>query len=181
MRMKLIAIIGSIFLFGNVWADHEIDHRYNVRGYVLDASQKGIENITVQTFVKGELLGSSKTGADGYYSLHLHLHDSDYQQKLKLRAGTFEAELKINFEVGNDTTIRIHEANFVDGKFIEGPLRRYRIPNWSYAAVGLVLFILTFVLLEKRRKKKIKLAKYGKTDKQSRSGNKTKKARRRKH
>ena len=92
-----------------------------------------------------------------------------------------EAEMKIDFEVGNDTTIRIQEANFVDGKFIEGALGRFRIPDWSYWAVGLILFIMTFVLLEKRRKKKIRLAKYGSADKQSHSAKKTKKVRRKKH
>lgn len=181
MRTILIAIVGSILLFGNVRADHEIDHRYNVRGYVLNAKEKGIENLSVQAFVEGELLGSTRTAADGFYTLHLHLHDADYQRKLKIKAGSYEAELKVNFEIGNDTTIRIHEANFIDGKLIEGTLGRFRIPGWSYAALGLVLFIMTFVLLEKRRRKKIRIAKYGTSNKQAHSGKKSKKARRKKH
>ena len=138
--------------FNNVWADHEADHRYNIRGYVLNANQQGIDNLTVQAFMGGELLGTSKTTADGYYSMHLHLHNSDYHRVLKLRAGSHEAELRVTFDVGDDTSARIHEANFVDGRYIEGGLGRFHIPSWSYAVGGLLLFIVTLVYLERRRK-----------------------------
>ena len=161
MRTIILSIIVGGLFFNNVWADHEPDHRYNIRGYVLNANQQGIDNLTVQAFAEGELLGTSKTTADGYYSMHLHLHNSDYHRALKLRAGSHEAELRVTFDVGDDTSARIHEANFVDGKYIEGSLGRFHIPSWSYAVGGLLLFIMILVYLEKRRKKKIRLAKFG--------------------
>ncbi len=181
MRAIIISIFVGSLLFSNAWADHEPDHRYNIRGYVLDGNQRGIGNLSVEAFAEGKLLGSGKTDADGYYSMHLHLHDEDYHRALKLRAGSLEAELRVTFERGDDTSARIHEANFVDGKYVEGALNRFHIPTWSYAAGGLVLFMVTMVLLEKQRKKKVRLAKYGASEKHSPSGHKAKKARRKKH
>ena len=181
MRVIILSVIVGILFFTNVQADHEPDHRYNIRGYVLDGSQQGIDNLTVQVFSEGKQLGSGKTDADGYYSIHLHLHDQDYRRTLKLRAGSMEAELRVTFDRGDNTTARIHEANFVDGKYVEGALNRFHIPNWSYAVGGLVLFMVIMVFLEKHRQKKIRLAKFGAHEKHSPSGHKAKKARRKKH
>ena len=180
MRTVIYFIIAGSLFFNNVWADHEPDHRYNIRGYVLSTNQQGIDNLTVQAFAQGELLGSSKTDANGYYSMHLHLHNSDYQRILKLRAGSQEAELRVTFDLEDDTSARIHEANFVDGKYIEGSLSRFRIPSWSYAVGGLLLFMIILIYLERRRKKKIRLAKYGTTEMYSPSKHRTKKSRRKK-
>lgn len=181
MKSIIFFIFAGSLFFNNVWADHEIDHRYNVRGYVIDAKQQGIDNLSVQVFADGKSLGTSKTDSDGYYSMHLHLHNSDFHQILKLRAGSHQAELRVTFDPQDATSVRIHEANFVDGKLVEGSLSRFRIPSWSYAVGGLVLFMLAAVFLEKRRKKKIRLAKYGPNDKQATSKHKSKKARRKKH
>jgi hypothetical protein len=181
MRIVIIFFFAGCLLSANLWADHEPDHRYNVRGYVLDASQRGTGNLTVQVFSEGEALGSTQTDADGYYSLHLHLHDTDYRRALKLRAGPYEAELQVTFDVSNTTSARIHEANFIAGKYVEGALGYFRIPSWSYAVGGLLLIIVLAVFLEKRRKKKIRLAKYGPEGKHSSSKHKVKKARRKHH
>ena len=181
MKKFILSVIAGCLLFTNVWADHEADHRYNIRGYVLDTKQNGIKGLTIQAFADGALLGTGKTDPGGYYSLHLHLHDEDYHRTLKLQAGPHEAELKVSFEPGDKTSSRVHEANFVAGKFVEGKLGRFRIPPWSYAVGGLLLIMLIAVLLEKRRKKKVRLEKYGPGDKQSTSGHKAKKARRKKN
>ncbi len=180
MRAIILFIFAGSLFFNNVWADHEADHRYNIRGYVLDARQKGIENLTVQAFAEGKLLETSKTDADGYYSMHLHLHNSDFHQILKLRAGSYEADLQVTFDPQDDTSARIHDANFVDGEFIEGNLGRFRIPSWSYAVGGLLLFMMIMIYLERRRKKKIRLAKYGKSEMNSPSKHKARKSRRKK-
>ena len=101
MRIIIIFMFAACLLSTNLWADHEPDHRYNVQGYVLDATQRGIDNLTVQVFSDGKALGSTQTNVDGYYSLHLHLHDADYRRVLKLRAGPHEAELRVTFDVGD--------------------------------------------------------------------------------
>jgi hypothetical protein len=83
--------------------------------------------------------------------------------------------------VEDDTSARIHEANFVGGKFIEGNLGRFRVPSWSYAVGGLLLFMVILVFLERRRKKKIRLAKFGTSETSHPPGRKVKKSRRKKH
>ncbi len=181
MRTIIYCLIAGSLFFNNVWADHEADHRYNIRGYVLDANQQGIDNLTVQAFADGKLLGTGKTDADGYYSMHLHLHNSDYHRTLKLQAGSHQAELRVTFDVKDDTSERIHEANFVGGKFIEGNLGRFRIPSWSYAVGGLLLFMMILIYLERRRKKKIRLAKFGTSETHPASKHRAKKSRRKKH
>ena len=181
MRAIIFFIFAGSLFFSNVWADHEADHRYNVRGYVLDAKQKGIDDLTVQAFMEGTLLETGKTDADGYYSLHLHLHNADFHKILKLRAGSYQAELQITFDPNDDTSARIHDANFVDGEYIEENLVRFRIPSWSYAVGGLLLFVMILIYLERRRKKKIRLAKYGKSEKKSPSKHRANKSRRKKH
>ena len=181
MRIIIFSLIAGSLFFNNAWADREADHRYNIRGYVLNTNQKGIDNLTVQAFAEGEVLSTGRTDADGYYSLHLHLHNSDYHRILKLRAGSHEADLRVTFDVEDDTSARIHVANFVGGKFIEGDLGRFRVPSWSYAVGGLLLFIATLVFLEKRRKKKIRLAKYGTSETSSPPRRKAKKSRHKKH
>jgi hypothetical protein len=180
MRSIILFILAGSLFFNNVWADHEADHRYNIRGYVLDAKQKGIDNLTVQAFAEGNLLGNSKTDADGYYSIHLHLHNADFHQILKLRAGSYEAELLVTFDPQDDTSARIHDANFVDGEYIEENLSRFRSPSWSYAVGGLLLFMMILIYLERRRKKKIRLAKYGKSEMNHPSKHKARKSRRKK-
>jgi hypothetical protein len=181
MRAVIFFIIAGSFFFSSAWADHEPDHRYNIRGYVLDANQEGIANLTVQAFADGQILGTSKTATDGFYSMHLHLHNADYHRILKLRAGSQEAEIRVTFDRDDHTSARVHDASFVDGKFIEGTLARFRIPAWSFAAGGLVLFMMILIYLERRRKKKIRLAKYGPGKAHPESKHRAKKSRRKKH
>jgi hypothetical protein len=113
--------------------------------------------------------------------MHLHLHNADYHRILKLRAGSQEAELRVTFDRDDHTSARVHDANFVDGQYIEGNLARFRIPAWSYAAGGLVLFMTILIFLERRRKKKIRLAKYGTSKAHPDSKHRAKKSRRKKH
>jgi len=181
MRLVIIFLFAGCLLSTNLWADHEPDHRYNVQGYVLDADQRGTSNLAFQVFSEGKSLGSTKTNTDGYYSLILHLHDEDYNRILKLRAGPHRADIKVTFDVNDAFSARVHKANFINGQYVEGAIGRFRIPSWSYALSGLLLIIVAAVFLEKRRKKKIRLAKYGPSDKRSPSKNKSKKGRRKNH
>ncbi|NIO40425.1 MAG: hypothetical protein GTO41_09665 [Burkholderiales bacterium] len=52
--------------------------------------------------------------------------------------------------------MRVHEANFVAGEFVEGDLGRIRLPPWIYALVGLVAIGFILVTLEKRRRAKLR-------------------------
>jgi hypothetical protein len=179
--MKLfILVIAGWLMITNVWAEHEVDHRYNIRGYVLDENQRGISNLDVQVFSDSSLLASTKTDSTGYYSLHLHLHNADNRRMLKLHAGPNQAPLRVTFDPTDKNTMRVHEANFVGGEYHEGSLDRIRIPPWIYPVGGLLAIGVIVVLLEKRRKKKIKQKHTGSSEKPSSGSRKSKKRRRRK-
>ena len=166
--------------FSNVWAEHEVDHRYNIRGYILHKNQQPISNQNVQVFDGGKLLGENKTDSAGYYSLHLHLHNSDKGRKLRLLSGSNEAEIRATFDADDLSTLREHDANFVGGEFVEGDLDRFRIPPWSYPVAGLILISFIAVKLEKRRKRKIREKHSGHGQQAASVGHKKKKKNRKK-
>ena len=155
----MVALILGLVCFltiAQLRAEHEADHRYNVRGYLIDAEERGIAEQEVAVFDDGKLLGSSKTDSSGYYSIHLHLHNSDLRRRLTLRAGSRQAQLKVKFDPTDKTTVRIHEANFVASEFVEGDLGRFRLPPWAYFLAGFILIGFILVTLEKRRRAKIR-------------------------
>lgn len=158
MNIKKIIffIIVGYLLSTSAWAEHEADHRYNVRGYILDELQQGIGGVDVRIFLGSQLLDSITTDNDGYYSLQMHLHNSHLGQTLLLQAGQYKAELRVRFVASDQTTARVHEANFVDGRFNETPIVRFRMPDWVYPVGGLFLVVITVAVLETRRKKKIR-------------------------
>ena len=141
---------------GQPRAEHEVDHRYHVRGYVLDAEERGIADQQVTVSDDGKVLGSGETDRSGYYSIHLHLHDTDLRRVLTLRAGANQARLRVKFDPNDKTTVRTHDANFVGGEFVERDLGRFRLPVWVYALAGLILVGFILVMLEKRRRAKIR-------------------------
>ncbi len=158
MKIKtlILSILVGYMLFTSAWAEHEANHRYNIRGYVLDARQQGVGGLAVQVFSGTQVLGTNRTDSDGYYSLRLHLHDSDRGRTLVLRVGGHKAKLRVRFDTSDKTTPRVHEANFVNGAFVEGELGRFRMPSWIYPMGGLFLLGVVIVMLETRRKKKIR-------------------------
>lgn len=178
--MRVLIIVVFYMSFSNVWAEHEVDHRYNVRGYVLDKNEKGISNQDVRVFDGNKQLAESKTDSAGYYSLHLHIHNEDSGRMLRLRSGSNEAELRVTLDTADVSTQRIHEANFVGGEFVEGSLSRFRMPPWVYPLVGIVLLVFIAIKLEKRRKKKLREKHSGHGEQASSAGHKKKKKRHKK-
>ena len=156
MRIFILIITTGFMMISNAWAEHEVDHRYNIRGYILDGNRQGISNLNVQVFDGSSSLAISMTDSDGYYSLHLHLHNEDNRRILRLRAGPHESELLVTFDPEDTNTLRVHDANFIAGEYIEGGLGRVRIPPWVYPVGGLLVLGVIVVFLERRRKRKIK-------------------------
>lgn len=122
-------------------ATHEVDHRYDVEGVVLDAEETPLVSQTVLIRHKNELIGSGRTDNRGFYSVRLHLHNADLNKQLRLEVGGNEYLIRVTFTPGDKTTKRVHRADIVGGKLIEGGNPRGKIPTWVYfggAAVVLV-------------------------------------------
>ena len=171
-KVKLIeAVAITVFLLifaTTAAAEHESDHRYDVRGHVLDARKKPLSGVPVTILMDTQTIGSGRTDSKGYYSVRLHLHDSDIGRVLTVRAGDTQAEIRMQAKRGDQTTARVHHLNFVGGEFEEKKLAAGSIPTWAYiAAAPLVLWGVVYVGGATRRK--VRRAKSGKGKKKGKA------------
>ena len=96
-----------------VHAEHEANHRYVVRGYVLDVSEVPLANVPVSIRVNAKPVGSVKTNTNGYYSLQTHLHDEDLGKLIEVRAGAHSGVVRMRGKQGDLSTARIHYVSFI--------------------------------------------------------------------
>lgn len=120
-------------------ATHEANHRYRVTGYVLDAERQPLANVPVSIDLGRRLVGSAHTDDAGYYSVHLHLHDSDIGSDLRIRAGKDVGTVRMRGRVGDRYTARVHHVNFVGGVLDEQDLGSPGMPVWFYAGGAALL------------------------------------------
>lgn len=139
-----LIFLGSI-VGAQVFADHEIDHRYKIEGYILDSSGDPVSGTGVSIYVRGTAIGSTETDGDGYYVVRAHLHDTHFGQKLKIVAGDQNFESRVTFRRGDKTTERIHYINIVGGKMNETELDRPRIPSWVFVLAGSIVVVAVLV------------------------------------
>jgi len=156
MRFFVVILLTLCLATNNALAEHEVDHRYTVRGYILDAQEKALADQEVQAYDGASLLARARTDSAGFYSMHLHLHNEDKGKEIRLRTRSGEADIRISFDPADDTTQRVHDANIVGGKLVEGSLNRFRIPSWFYPLAGFFAIGFILVMLEKRRRKKLR-------------------------
>ena len=157
----LPTVAAALILFAAaVAAEHQADHRYNVRGYVLSTDKRPRDAVAVTIRKDGQFIGGGRTDDEGYYAIQLHLHDSDIGGTLAVRAGEHQALIRMQSEYGNQTTARVHHVNFVGGEVIEKNLSGIGIPAWVYvAAAPLVLWAMVYLTGVIRRKvRKVRLA-----------------------
>ena len=175
---RLVLTLCCLLVFVNAIAEHEADHRYSVRGYILDENERAIADREVSIFADGNLLASGRTDSDGYYSLHLHLHNEDRGRLLSLNAGAQRAEIRVDFDPGDKHTARVHDASLVGGKLVEKALNRWRTPPWIYPLAGFIVLGFVLVMLERRRKRKLRMKQPGNAPA---SGNRHRSKKRRRH
>ena len=151
MEMVVIAVFLLVFAT-TAAAEHEADHRYDVRGHVLDSQNNPQSDVPVTILMGEQTIGSGRTDSKGYYSVRLHLHDTDIGKALIVRAGDAQAEIRMQAKAGDQTTARVHHLNFSGGKFEEKKLTAGSIPTWAYiAAAPLVLWGVVYVSGAARR------------------------------
>lgn len=157
--LPVIFSLVTLSLFaGSAAALHEIDHRYEVRGYVLDGNQKAVRSVPVTVLLNEQVMGSGRTDSDGYYSIKVHLHDVDIGKTLVIRAGPHQAEIIMTATRGDASTPRIHQVNFVDGRVSEENLAGPGVPVWAYVAAAPVVLwgVVYFGGMGRRKIKQIK-------------------------
>lgn len=130
-------------------AEHEADHRYVVRGYVLDAERRPLAGRTVSI----RQMGSATTGSDGAYSIRMHLHNEDLGRELEIRSGGVEQTIRVSFDPSDSHTARVFHANFVGGEFVTGELEGVGWRTWQLAAAGAGVVALGAVALLRLRRR----------------------------
>lgn len=149
----LIVLSCGLMLATPVRAEHEIDHRYTIEGFILDDSGDPVSGTSVSVSVRGATIGNAKTGIDGYYEIHAHLHDPDFGQRIKIVAGGQNFESRVTFKRGDRSTTRIHYINIVGGEMNEKKLSRRRLPSWVFGLAGGIIVIAALVFFRPELKK----------------------------
>jgi hypothetical protein len=152
-------------------AEHEANHRYNVKGFVLDANEQSLADSTVTIRSGNSVIGHQKTNSRGYYNIQLHLHDSDLGRRLQVRTAAGEATIRVRFTPDNKATRRVHYANLIGGKLVENQLSRRRFPASVYiASIAVVLAVSATIIVARqaKRRRRRQLAKVNKHKKRKR-------------
>ncbi|MFQ5936292.1 MAG: hypothetical protein ACE5LB_07790 [Acidiferrobacterales bacterium] len=138
-RLTSLAVIALLSLQSLALATHEIDHRYDITGFVLDENEKPIAGSPVSIRLGRNIIGYKDTNDQGYYRIRLHLHDADLGKKLLVKTAAGDATIRVTLTPGDRKTDRIHYANFVGGKLVEARLSRLRYSPWLYGAVAALI------------------------------------------
>lgn len=125
-----------------VLALHEIDHRYDITGYVLDDGRQPIAGVPVTAKLDGKTLGSGRSDSSGHFRFRLHLHDSDVGRELRIRTPDHAGAVRVTLTPGDTSTERLHHVNFIGGELVEGELRGRGGVSTTAVAAGIVGIVL---------------------------------------
>lgn len=129
-----VLLVGLHMVVSSVaWAEHEVDHRFVVEGYVCSGEGKGMANQEVMVKDTRISLGKTTyTDSDGFYSVRLHLHNENQGDPVLVAAGEREQHITAKFDPKDLTVERKATVNFGSG--CEGAHAGGR---WVYYSVGL--------------------------------------------
>lgn len=158
LRVVTVSVLLSLATLPAAWATHEIDHRYDVTGFVLDANEQPIANSPVSIRLGNDVIGHQQTNGQGYYRIRLHLHDADLGKKLTVKTAAGEAVIRVTLTPGDAKTERIHYANLVGGKLTEQRLSKSRYRLWLYGVPALlVLASIAAIIVSRRNRRRAKI------------------------
>jgi hypothetical protein len=153
-KSAVLAVLLAALPLTPVLATNQADHRYDVRGYILDADRQPIPGVMVVARVDGKLMGSGRSDSNGYYQFRMHLHNSSLGRELRLKTPEYQGTVRISFEPGDASAQRLHYANFIDGKLVEGKLAGrggFSTTLLTTAAGAAILLASYFVARHSRR------------------------------
>lgn len=117
-------------------AEHEVDHRFIVEGYVCGADGRPVANQEVMVKDTRISLGKTTyTDSDGFYSVTLHLHNDNQGDPILVAAGDREQRLTAKFDAKDLKAERKMSVHFGSG--CEGA--HSASGRWVYYSVGLGL------------------------------------------
>lgn len=131
-----VAVASALGTVAPAWAEHEVDHRFDVSGTVRAAD--GAPSSGVKVVVehpRTNLKESVLTDGRGRYSVRLHLHDKDAGDPVTVTAGEEMKTVKADFDPKDHRTPRVVTVDF--GPVVPGAGDRSIM--WWYGAGGAVL------------------------------------------
>jgi hypothetical protein len=133
---------------------HEIDHRYDVTGFILDAEQNPVAGVPVVAEVDGKRTGSGQSDSNGHFRFRMHLHDSDVGREIRLKTPDDQGTVRVTLTPGDSSTQRVHHINFIGGQLVEGELPgRGGVSISTLVAVGAAVLVVGGLLAgEKMRR-----------------------------
>ncbi|NIP47724.1 MAG: hypothetical protein GWN21_16440 [Gammaproteobacteria bacterium] len=169
LMLSVVLVLTSIPF---AYSLHEVDHRYDVTGYILDADRQPLDGVPVVAHVDGKRMGSGSSDSNGYFRFRMHLHDSDIGRELRLKTPEFEGTVRVTLTPGDSSTERIHHVNFIDGKLVEGELPgRGGVPvTMLGVAAAATLLIGGFLVAEKVRRQRRRRQRAAQQAESARSG-----------
>ena len=156
IRTLASLVIVSMAVFQVARALHEIDHRYDVTGFVLDEKEQPVANSPVSIRLGNEVIGYQETNGQGYYRIRLHLHDADLGKTLSVKTAAGEGAIRVTLTPGDAKTERIHYANLVGGKLVEQRLSRSRYPIWLYGGAAVLVMASVAVIIGRQGRRRTK-------------------------
>ncbi len=135
-KSAALAALLAVLPITPVLSLHEMNHRYDVMGYILNADEQAIPGITVVAHVGGKRMGSGRSDHNGYYRFRMHLHDSDLGRELRLKTPKYQGSVRISLTPGDASMERIQHVNFIDGKLVEGELPGHGGISTTMVAAG---------------------------------------------
>lgn len=140
-------------------AEHEVDHRFIVEGYVCSGDGKVMANQEVMVKDTRISLGKTTyTDSDGFYSVRLHLHNENQGDPILVAAGEREQHITAKFDPKDLKVERKTTVNFGSG--CEGAQRGSG--RWVYYGIGVGLAGIAAFAGAKMLRKPRRSAKRGK-------------------
>ena len=134
----LLAVMGweVVAVMPSAHAEHEVDHRFIVEGYVCGGDGRPMANQEVMVKDTRISLGKTTyTDSDGFYSITLHLHNENQGDPILVAAGDREQRLTAKFDAKDMKAERRMNVHF--GAGCEGA--HSGSGRWVYYSVGLGL------------------------------------------
>lgn len=92
-------------------AEHTPEHRFMIYGYVYDNTGKPVPGTVVVRDTTDQVLATTDAGRSGHYEFHIHLHNSNVGDRLRIRSEAGEKELIVQFDPNDKITERKAEVN----------------------------------------------------------------------
>lgn len=132
VRLAVFGLI-STALTAPAMAEHEMDHRFVVEGYVCgtDGQPKADVEVTARD-TKASIGKADYTDSSGHYHIQLHLHNDNAGDPVVVTAGEQEQKIRAQFDPKD-----LHTERKVSVNFGTGCEHAVSAGTWMYYAVGL--------------------------------------------